>query len=361
MKQTLAVKLVPSPEQYASLLATMERFNAACDAIAIVAYRERCANKVRLQKIVYYSIRADFGLPSQLTIHAVRKVVDAYKRDRSVQPRFRPHGAITYDQRIMSWKGVEIISLLTLGGRQRIPVSFGPYQAARLDRRRGQADLVYRDGVFYLYVTIDTPEPPPGEFADVLGVDLGIVNIAADSDGETHSGSQVNGLRKRHTKLRARLQSRGTKSARRLLKKRSRKESRFARDINHVISKKLVAKAKCTKRAIALEDLQGIRSRIKVRRPQRRQQHSWSFGQLRSFLEYKARLAGVPILVVNPHYTSQTCPACGQVARANRSSQAKFLCTGCGLAGPADTIAAENIRVLGRAAVMQPYAAGHAA
>src|SRR6266508_1938072 len=107
MKQTRAVKLAPTLKQAAALRATMERFNAACDAIAAVALRERCTNKVALQKIVYYAIREQFGLSAQLTIRAIGKVVDAYKRDRTRRPRFRPHGAVPYDERIMSWKGIE--------------------------------------------------------------------------------------------------------------------------------------------------------------------------------------------------------------------------------------------------------------
>ena len=103
---------------------------------------------------------------------------------------------------------------------------------------RGQADLIYRDGMFFLATVIDAPEPSRGEEPqDWLGVDLGIVNIAADSTGETHCGAGVRAVRRRNARLRARLQAKGTKSARRLLKKRRRKESRFARDVNHVISK----------------------------------------------------------------------------------------------------------------------------
>lgn len=355
MQLALMVKLQPTLEQFSALLETMERFNAACNNIADVAFRERTANKIRLQKLIYYNIRAHFGLPAQMTVRAISKVAEAYKRDRSKRPSFRPHGAIVYDQRVLSWKGPDRVSILTLHGRQLIPVIFGGYQAARLKHIRGQCDLIYRDGVFYLAVTVDLPEPPLLEATNVLGVDLGIVNIAADSDGAIYSGGQVNGLRKRHAKLRTRLQARGTKSAKHLLKKRSRKESRFARDVNHCISKRLVAKAQCTKRAIALEDLQGIRSRTKVRRPQRRQQHSWSFHQLRSFIGYKAALAGVPVLIVDPHNTSRHCSACGHVSPANRKSQALFSCVFCGLAGPADTIAAENIRVLGRALINVPY------
>ncbi|MER3402668.1 MAG: transposase, partial [Armatimonadota bacterium] len=80
--------------------------------------------------------------------------------------------------------------------------------------------------------------------------------------------------------------------------------------------------------------------------------------QLRSFIEYKARLAGVPVVIVDPRNTSRTCPACGHVAKANRPTQAEFRCVECGFAGPADAIAAENIR---RAVVMRPYAVGQSA
>jgi IS605 OrfB family transposase len=186
-------------------------------------------------------------------------------------------------------------------------------------------------------------------------VDLGIVNIAADSDGVTYSGGQVNGLRKRHAQLRARLQSKGTASAKRLLRKRRRKEFRFARDVNHSISKRLVAKAKDTGRGIVLEDLKGIRERITVRKAQRRVQHSWAFHQLGSFIGYKARLAvsRESPSRSSPRDTSRTCPVCSHVAKANRPTQASFLCVSCGFAGPADTIAADNIR---RAVVNQPDA-----
>lgn len=352
------VKLQPAPDQAAALLETMERFNVACNAIAEVAFRERTANKIRLQKLVYHDTRERFGLSAQMTVRAISKVAEAYKRDKSKKPVFRPHGTIIYDQRLLSWKGLDRVSILTLQGRQIIPVVFGGYQAARLKRIRGQADIIYRDGTFYLAVVVDVPEPPADESGDWLGVDLGIANIAADSDGDAYSGGHLNGLRRRHAELRARLQAKGTKSAERLARKRRRKEQRFARDVNHRISKRLVAKAKDTERGIALEDLKGIRERTTVRKAQRRVQSSWAFHQLRSFIEYKARLAGVPVILVDPRNTSRTCPKCGGVDKANRPTQATFRCISCGFAGPADTIAAENIR---RAAVMQPYAAGHAA
>ena len=325
----------------------MERFNAACDALAAVAFANRCVNKVELQKLAYHAIRRDFGLGAQMTVRAIAKVVEVYKRDKDIQPTFRPHGAIVYDQRIMSWKGADRVSLLTNDGRAFIPWVCGAYQQARLDRARGQADLIYRDGQFFLYVTIDIGDVPPGDPTEYLGVDLGLRNIAADSDGDTFCGAFNSNLRRRHARLRRKLQKKGTKSAKRLLRARRRKEAHFASDLNHKISKAIVRKAKDTGRGIAVEDLTGIRDRITVRKPQRRAHSSWGFAQLRSFLTYKAEMYGVPLIAVNPRNTSRTCPCCGAIDKRNRPTRDSFQCISCGHAGPADTTAAVNISRLG--------------
>jgi putative transposase len=195
MNLTMQVKLLPNATEATSLLATMERFNAACDAIAEVAHAKGCANKIELQKHVYHDIRARFDLSAQMTIRAVSKVVEVYKRDRRLQPKFRPHGAIVYDQRILSWKGPDRVSILTLGGRLVVPWVAGTYQQARLAFPRGQADLVYRDHQFFLFVTVDVGDVPPDAPQGFLGVDLGMQNIAADSDGDTFAGAHRNGLR----------------------------------------------------------------------------------------------------------------------------------------------------------------------
>jgi len=117
MKQTLLVKLAPDAEQHAALLRTMEAFNDACNWMAGIAFEEQCANKIELQKLVYYEARDRFGLASQMAIRAISKVVEAYKRDKIVRPSFRRHGAMTYDQRVLAFKGLDHVSLLTLDGR----------------------------------------------------------------------------------------------------------------------------------------------------------------------------------------------------------------------------------------------------
>jgi putative transposase len=346
VRLTLPVTLATSPEQHAALLSTVERFNAACDWIGGVAFRERCANKVALQKIVYYDTRARFGLAAQLSIRAISKVVEAYKRDKAIQPRFRRHGAVPYDERIMSWRGVEHVSLLTLEGRALVPVVLAPYQAARRDRRQGQADLVYRDGTFYLYVTVDVPEIPTADVPDYLGVDLGIVNLAVDSDGTIYSGETVDPKRRTVVHTRRNLQRKGTRSARRKLRALRRRQSRYQTDINHCISKRVVASAKGTARGIALEDLVGIRSRTTVGRRQRARRANWAFAQLRSCIEYKARLTGVPVASVDPRNTSRTCMACGHVSAANRPSQARLSVCRAASPGWPTTARLESLRMV---------------
>lgn len=358
MKQTLLVKLAPTPDQSAVLLRTLETFNAACNDIAGTAFEHRMANKIELQPLVYYDIRQRFGLSAQMCIRAISKVSEAYKRDREKRPSFRAHGAMTYDERILSFPRVDRASLLTLDGRVEVPFRFGAYQAARLDRVRGQADLLYRNGTFFLACTVDAPEPTPSEPSEFLGVDLGIITLAATSDGEllNHTTgpkhAHVNQVRARFSRLRAKLQQKGTHSAKRLLKKRSGRERRFARDVNHCLSKAIVSTAQGTSRGIALEDLKGIRERAArssakrtVGKRRRRVLHSWAFYQLRAFIAYKAALAGVRVVLVDPAYTSQTCSRCGRCERANRTSQARFLCRNpvCGFSAHPDINAAVNI------------------
>jgi putative transposase len=355
VKLTVSLKLKTTPEDDAALLATLERANAAANAVSEVAWQTRTFGQFALQKACYHEIRTRFDLTAQVVIRLLAKVADAYKLDRERQRRFRRHGSIAYDDRILRY-GETLVSIWTIEGRRSLPFACDDRTRRLLAYRQGESDLVYRAGVFYLFATINYDEPPEGEVEDVLGVDLGVVNLAVDSDGERHSGSHVNSLRRRHRRLRQKLSRKFTGSARRLYNRRKRKERRFATHVNHTISKRLVAAAQRTKRAIALEDLQGIRTRVRARKPQRATLHSWSFHQLRSFVEYKAQRAGVRVIAVDPRNTSRTCPACGHCAKENRPDQATFSCRACGFAGLADYIAALNLRERGRAVVGQPNA-----
>jgi len=348
MKQTIAVKLEPSPEQSQHLRETMEAFNRGCHYVAEVAFQKRLANKIAIQPFVYGSLRSEFGLSSQMAIRCIAKAIEAYKetkkRDRNIQPTFDPHGAMVYDHHIMSFRDLSHVSLLTLQGRILVPLRFGAYQEARMDRVKGQADLILRDGIFYLYLTVEMPTPPPIDPVDVLGVDLGIAVLAMDSDGEAHTGEGVKQCRRRHSCLRAGLQKAGTKSAKRHMKRFRRRESRYQKWVNHNISKHLVQKALVGQRAIAIEELSFINQRVAVRKNQRYERLSWAFAQLRQLLAYKCEAAGIPLIIVDPRNTSRTCPACGHCARENRRSQSEFLCKQCGFQDNADHVGSLNIR-----------------
>ena len=344
LKLVATVKLLVSPEERERLLATMRCVNKACSWLAERAFEAKSADKVGLQRAHYRKLREKFGLSAQHTVRAISKVCEVYRRDKSKRCTFKPLGAIAYDQRLYTFKnGLDRVSLLALDGRIVVPCAIGDYHRARLDGARGQADLVYRKGKFYLFVTVDVPDGSPIDPEGWLGVDLGIRNLTVDSDGQVHSGEQTLALRARVAKLRAGLQSCGSKSAKRHLRKLRRREQGFHSHTNHVISKSIVRKAKDTGRGIAVEDLSGIRDRVTVRKAQRATLHSWSFFQLRAFLSYKAALAGVALVAVDPRNTSRTCPECGNIDKANRRSQAEFVCTGCGFAGHADHVGARNI------------------
>lgn len=352
MKRIAQVKLLPTPEQADALRHTLEQANAACRFVSDTAWETKTFRPYDLHHKCYQAVREQFGLSAQGAVRAIAKVADAYKLDRKTKRTFKTTGSIAYDDRILSWRlQDQTVSIWTVNGRLRIPFVGGERQLEMLQTRQGESDLGLYQGLFFLSATCEVDEPKPIDVEGALGVDLGVTNLAVDSDGQIHSASHIHTVRHRHRRLRAKLQAQGTRSAKRKLKRLSGKERRFAKDTNHCISKKLVAKAKGTNRAIALEDLEGIRSRGTVRRAQRATLHSWAFYQLRSFVTYKAKRVGVPVFLVDPRNTSRTCPAWGHVDKANRSSQSKFSGGVCGFAGLADHIAAIN---MGRRAAVNP-------
>lgn len=355
MLQSLQIALETNEQEKALLLETMKQYNSAANFLAQKAFALKLANKYELQKLFYREMREQFKLSAQFAIRVISKVVEAYKRDKSRQPRFRLNGAIQYDQRNLSWKGIDRVSLLTLSGRIKLQTRVGGYQRARADRLRGQADLLYSRKAFYLVAVVDAPEESEYDPKGTLGVDLGIENLATDSDGQIFSGEQVEQTRQKYSALKSALQSIGTKSAKRKLKRVSGRERRFKKDTNHVISKRIVSKAKGTTRAIALENLKGIRSRATVRQKWRDRHSKWAFGELRFFMEYKAKREGVPLILVNPKNTSRECPECHCVDKRNRPARDTFRCIGCGLEAMADYVAAKNIA--SRAPVNEPIVA----
>ena len=360
MNLTAQLKLEPTAEQGAALSRTLAACNAACDYISGVAWESKTFRQFDLHRLCYRETRIRFGISAQAAVRCISKVADSYKLDRKARRTFRAMGSAAYDQRILSYDlEAGAVSIWSLSGRLRIPFVCGTHQRAMLANRKGETDLAFVRGKWYVLANCSTPNPKITVPDGFLGVDLGVAQIAADSDGNLYSGSEIKSVRHRQRRLRAKLQARQTRSAKRRLQKLSGKERRFAKHINHVISKQIVAAAERTGRGIAVEELTGIRDRIRATRKQRGVLHSWAFAQLRGFLEYKARLAGVSLIAVEPRNSSRECSACGHTEKRNRPDQSTFRCTACGLAMHADTNAARVIS--GRAAVSGPNVASCAA
>jgi len=350
MKLTLKIKLLPTDEQSDLLLETMTEANTVCNAISDVAWEKRIFNNFKLHHEVYYPIKATFQLASQMIIRQISKVANAYKLDKKTKRVFKTLGAITYDHDIMTYKPNNVVSLWCIGGRQKI--NFICHNTAYFHFIRGQADLVYKKGKFYLFQIVDVPEENIIDVDDFIGVDAGITDIVVTSDGEKYTAETLNNYREHRQKVRSSIQAkadtskRSTKrNCRKLSKRLQGKEKTTATIINHTISKKLVQSAKQQGKGIAIEDLTHIRFTSKRRNKKLRVKlGNWSFYQLRSFIEYKAKLNGVEIVVVEPAYTSQTCSVCHCIGtRKNKS----FKCTNCGNDMDADFNAARNIATLG--------------
>ncbi|MFB6678768.1 RNA-guided endonuclease InsQ/TnpB family protein [Streptomyces sp. NPDC056390] len=367
MKLVVRVKLLPTPVQAAALEATLRACNEAATWAASVAFEKEARRPLELRKHTYAEIRVRWGLGAQAAQHAIKKTCDAYttlkanlRAGRYGRPgtrrhiraagkpiAFRPLAAQPYDDRMLSWQHqARTVSVWTTAGRLKNMAFTG--QAEQLEflaaHRKGESDLVRQGEKWFLIATCEITEAAPNTHpAGFLGVDLGIVNIAATSDSERHCGRQTNRKREQGRKLRRKLQKKGTKSAKRRAKKYTGKEARRNKDINHKISKRIVAEAERTGRGIALETLTGIRERARLRKPQRTTLHSWPFAQLGSFIAYKARKAGVPVVYVDPAYTSQECSQCHHIERGNRPAQARFACRSCGFVEHADHNASHNI------------------
>jgi IS605 OrfB family transposase len=343
MKLVANLKLTLTPAQERELHLTLARCNEACNWLSERAWQTKTFRQYDLHKICYQEVRETFELSAQVTIRCIAKVADAYKLDQKTQRTFRKHAAQPYDDRILRFVCDEKVSLWLLSGREKIGYVCGDHQRQLLEHRKGEVDLMFVRGKWYLATVCDFDDPTLLTPEGMLGVDFGIVNIATDSLGERHCGAKVEAYRERYAKRRATLQRLGTRAAKRCLRHISGRQKRFQKYENHCISKRIVSTAERSRLGIGLEDLKHIRARVKANKAQRKRLHNWGFGQLRAFIEYKAKRIGVPVVTVDPRDTSKECFACGCIDKRNRKTQSEFRCVECGHSDNADHNAAGNI------------------
>jgi len=319
----IALTLAPTDAQRAAFLRLRRAFADACNHISRVAWDTGTFNRVRLQTLVYQDVRATYGLMAQHTCQAVSIVAQTYRADKDTKRAFKPTMAVTLDTPRLYRITGNHVAITTLDGRSAVKLNIGGIQRAWLKGATAlkEADLVCdRKGRWRLMVSAVYADPPPMDTNGVIGVDLGRTDIAMTSDGDTFSGQQVTTVRDRYSRTRRMIQrhvSKGTRSSRRrgrqTLAWLSGREHRFQAQVNHTISRRIVTWAVESERAIALEDLTGMRERTTRQartKTERRRSNSWAFHQLRLFLAYKCVGEGVPLVRVNPAYTSQICHCC---------------------------------------------------
>jgi len=380
MDRTMIVHLHPTPEQAAILKRTLDEHTACFNAVARLGFTEKMRNGVDLHKETYYDLRHQYpDLPAQLVCAArvkateavksaltwqkkhaatyAKKVAQAKKKGKPI-PVFKPVKCpqatfcpVRYDARSswVKWDRMQA-SLATIAGRVEMSFTVPRHAQQYIGYRTCSADLCYRNGKFTLHITVSIPEPLVPATDDVLGVDLGLNRPAVTSNRQFLGERRWKEQERRIFRLRRKLQKKGSKSAKRHLKKLSGQLFRQRRDHDHVLAKRIVQNAPAGS-TIVLENLTNIGETSKIGRGKKnknvenkRRMHSWSFAQLYGFVAYKAAWKGVQVVKVDPRHTSQTCSKCGHQARNNRRSQSLFLCRKCRYCLNADYNASLNIR-----------------
>ncbi|MDF5740089.1 MULTISPECIES: RNA-guided endonuclease InsQ/TnpB family protein [unclassified Nostoc] len=356
---TLVCKLNPTSQQVVKIEATLKAFADACN-YANQQVKPQITSKTTIQNMVYQDLRSLFGLSANLAVRACARV-GANRKTAKQQGKpvksFKPTSA-DYDARIFAFREKDwTVSLNLLSVREHIKMDIGNYQLGKLKGKKPTSAQLckHRDGSYCIHIQIKDEVPEPLKATNVIGVDFGRRDIAVTSNGDKWDGKQITDIRDRYAKTRASLQQKATKGtrstrrrARRILQRLSGRERRFQQWLNHQISYRIIKEALAKNAIVAIENLTGIRERTNKQprnKVERRRSNSWSFYQLRSFLEYKGIKEGVDVITVPPAYTSQTCHQCLHIGLR---SDKRFKCGNCGWHGNADLNGAKLISLLGQ-------------
>jgi len=356
MKRTIAIKLNLSQEQSDALLETQIAFSQACNEVVPFAIENRCWNRVALHHLCYYKVRESLpDLGSQMVCNTIKKVCSSYKvlKIKKYQDvpeiTFKETGSIHYDKKTFSLKD-NTLSLFTVTGRIKCGFVMGDFQRGYLDSGIvKEAELIRKGKRWFFNLVLDLPNTPIKKDGKIIAIDVGENNLATTSNGTIHGGEKLRHERDGFLARRAKLQSNGSRSAKRCLKRISGKERKHVKETNHIVSKKIVAEAvKSGAKAIVIEDLKNIRKRIKGNKRMRSRLHRWSWYELQQFVEYKAQAKGLGVVYVNPAYSSQVCSKCDCLGSRHKHL---FKCPNCGSYQHSDRNAAMNLLKLGESVV----------
>jgi IS605 OrfB family transposase len=353
MKRTIKLVL-PCDKRVAE---TVRVYNQACNFMLAEGFRLRTYNKLKLHRATYKAVRERWpALNSSYVCAARDQASDMLKREKlRVCPHKKEFSSIRFNHNTFKpflQKG--IISLSTTLGRVKLPVKIPPHFGLYTTWKISSATLSIKGGRIHFNLTAEAPDVEKVAITKAIGIDRGVINPAVTSSAQFFNSRNIRAVKGKYQWLKSQLQSKGTRSAKRHLRRLKGREQRFMRDVNHCISKK-----------IALGDAQlFVIEKLGIRRSKgngkrfNRLLGTWAFRQFEEFLKYKAGALGKTVEHVNPKHTSQTCSSCGQVRKANRKG-VWYRCNSCGLTLNADLNAARNILALSKlfvreAAVNQP-------
>lgn len=360
MFRTVRVKLTGNTEP---LLNTAALYMQASQLALDYGFKNKTYSKKKLNTGTYELVRKRMPLlPSGLVQCARDQAAEMLKREKCRTFPTKKQLQIRYDKRTFKfYPEGGYVSLNTVVGRMTFPVRIYEHARLYLHGEFTNAQLVVRKNGVFLNVQCKLPDIPQPVGNSVLGIDRGIMNIVICSDNSFVNSRHLRAVKGRYQYLKAKLQSLGTASARRKLKKLSGAERLFTLDVNHVIAKKLVQKPYDV---FAVEALRVDRRKANGRRFNK-MLGGWSHGRLLTLLTYKAENRGKRVVQVDPKHTSQRCSKCGYIDRNSRKGL-QFKCMQCGFELNADLNAARNIGELGkselvRLSVNQPIVAHTAA
>ncbi|WP_435180619.1 RNA-guided endonuclease InsQ/TnpB family protein [Halorussus sp. AFM4] len=350
-RRTAVTGLSVSPTDATRLRELVEEWKRGCQLAVNEAWGV-CHTRSEVQQLAYDRLRDETALGSQHAVLATHRAAEAIKRSRrhdGDRPEFT-NPTVAFDTRTMTVFDDRTVSLTTTGERVRCDLDLpadGGYQSRYLDDEDwepAKSTLHYRDGEFTFHLGFRRPSPavdPPTEGATVLGVDLGVENLAVTSTARFFDAGELNHRREEFERVRASLEATGTRSAARTLRQAGDRLDRFVRQRLHEVASGIVAEAEeygCELVAF------GQLSEVRELDPDAGPLHEWLFERLLSFVEYRAAERGIAVVEVNPEYTSQRCMECGFTHPQNRDLERRqFECLKCGASAHDDYNAAKNI------------------
>ncbi|MCE7733466.1 MAG: IS200/IS605 family element transposase accessory protein TnpB, partial [Candidatus Heimdallarchaeota archaeon] len=347
--RTLRVPVFPDLKSKEKLETTFEEYSKAAQTAFDFAYNNNTSNRIRVHHGIYKTFRKQSSLNSQLIINAKNKAMDvirslkAKKKKRNV--KFMNKIPIRYDYRSSTiYQEKQSVSLSTTGKRVNLEYFLpGCYQKYS-DWEFRSFELLKKGEKYFLHFVVRKYVNASGKHSgEFIGIDRGIRHVGVTSQNQFYNGSRLREIKNRYFRLKRGLQKKGTKSAKRKLKRTAGKERRFQKDQNHCISKNIIKNMK-ENSTIILEDLSEIRKTAKQRKKTRgsRELNAWGFYQFQIFLQYKGKEKNIEIVYINPAYTSQQCSNCGFISKKNRN-RANFTCISCGFNLNSDLNASRNI------------------